>query len=845
MRLLLTLASIAATLSAVNVHAETFNINGTDYEAGLLIRRDIGPGTTYMRYRIPDYPLNVNIVTMDLDNPYNRIETMQGNDIAGKTETLESAAERYTSPGHKAIAGANGNFWCVTSQNPWSDLLVGVTFGGNVRNSQIITETNDYSDQWCGGSANTGIIAIDKDKRIFCESMWWKGYVINEKIGNPEIIQVNKVVRDNEIGLYNSFFGRDKKFQPVDQYNNDSGQAHWNIVEGVSTEVYLDIDEGQEWVVGQDMTCTVKKVVAMAGTGTLGEYDLALVGRGTNRDLLARLAEGDKVTISHGWTSFETNEKPQIENLMQALSIVMKDGVKDEAANGNSYNGMVYSRTGYGSSADGKTLYMIVVDKSTDPVYGASAGCTTSDLCDIIRHFGCVNLAAMDGGGSAQMMIQGKVINKTTESYPRAVANGWMAYSIAPEDNIIARLEFNDVDLYAPVYSYSTPRVLGYNRYGDLIDENVTGLTFTCDENIGTCDGDVFIAGANSATGEITAHLGDISVTKEINVVNADLSIRLKPILIDASREYPVEVTADVNSNIYVYDPANIDWTTEDPGICSVDSRGVLHGLKNGSTKITATIGDFVDETTVNVEIADRPQIAHAPWDTWTAKGASGITSAAISDDGLLSFKYGSPRDAYVQISNDFQIYSIPQKITLSFTPSVALESITADIRTRSHDRQNLVKIFPQGDGAVFASGVTHTVEFPISECGDIDDLATYPLSVKYIKFQIQKSSEYKGDQNIRLGEFVAHYDNFTEGMDNISAPMKSYTHIYPNPASSGSTVFVSANTEITGIRIYSQSGSLVASGQGSSIKSPSVPGLYIVRIATASGDETARLIVR
>ena len=180
-------------------------INDKSYDVEYLITREEGPGILYRRVRIPGYPLNVNIVEVDLTNPYNRVETMQASETLYKTEKLETAAKRYTTDEKRVIAGANANFWCVSSQPPHSDLLIGATYNGNLRNGQIITETNAHSDQWDGGPSRTGVVAIDTSKKLWVESMNYVGYAINDKIGNPQIIQVNKLVRDGEIAMYNKF----------------------------------------------------------------------------------------------------------------------------------------------------------------------------------------------------------------------------------------------------------------------------------------------------------------------------------------------------------------------------------------------------------------------------------------------------------------------------------------------------------------------------------------------------------------------------------------------------------------------------------------------------------------
>ena len=257
------LLSLLLTLGAVAVDAEELQVvelGGKQYQIDELITRQAGPGIVYSRLRIPDYPLNVNMIRVDLTNPYNRIETMQASETLYKTESLVAAAKRYTTESKRVIGGANANFWCVATQEPYSDLLIGATYNGNLRNGQIITETNAYSDQWDGGPSRTGVIAIDTDKNLFVESMNYKGWAKNDKIGSPEIIQVNKVVRDNEIALYNKYYGTGKSFQPVDQYKGDDNKQHFRVVSGVATEVYLTVNEGESWLAGQDMVCTVGEI---------------------------------------------------------------------------------------------------------------------------------------------------------------------------------------------------------------------------------------------------------------------------------------------------------------------------------------------------------------------------------------------------------------------------------------------------------------------------------------------------------------------------------------------------------------------------------------------------------
>ena len=842
--LLVLLIAVGFTSKA---QVDTILINDKNYHVDVLESQDIGPGIHHYRLRIPDYPLNVNILQMDMNNPYNRIETFQASDTHFKTEKLATAYNRYKNmyDDKRPIAGANGNFWCVTGQLPHSDLLTGATYNGNLRNGEIITETNAYSDQWDGGPERPGVIAVDETKNLFIETMHFKGYAINDKIGSPEIYQTNKVVRNNEIALYNHFYGTSKKFMPVDVYKDDSGNRHFQIVEGVATEVYLTINEGQRWMAGQPMTCTVGDVKTNVGTGTLGEYDLCIVGRGDKQELLAKLVVGDQVTINYGWSTID-GQTPVIEQLIGGNAIVMTDGEMTGRNDDETYNSQVYSRCAYGSSADGRTLYIIVIDKSTDITYGTSAGCNTRVMCQIAKHYGCANLCNVDAGGSAQMMIEGQVINKTTEGSPRAVANGWFLYSTAPKDETIARLEFKDLELQAPTYATYSPQIIAYNQYGDIVDDDFKGFTLSCDASLGTCNGTEFTAGGGDATGNLTATYNGVSVSKTMKVVVAPLAIRIKPLLIDATREYPMEVTATIDDEIYIYNPAAISWQVENSDVISIDENGVLRGLKEGKSKVVGTIGDFVDETEVTVEIASAAVIPASNMTGWTVKGSSGITKGALAEDGTLTFTYGSPRSPYIQISKEVKYYSLPDKLWLEFTPTVDIKTVNVDMRTPQHTKVNKVDI--ESTSGVFAAGTTHRIELPISALGDATDLINYPISLQYINFAINANTAYKGEQSIKISELSAEYNNYAS-VESVTIGEGSGVKVYPNPVTNGAFTVSSTNT-IEAVDVYSISGITVSSvkceGNNVAIDATSfAKGIYLVKVETEAGASISKLIVK
>lgn len=838
---------------ATTCYAETVTLKDTEYQITTLQDRELGPGVRYTRIRIPEYPLNVNILRIDASNPYNSIETTQASDKLYGTESLVNAAKRQTTTGHVALAGANANFWCVNGQPPYSDELVGLTYNGNLRNGKIISETNMHADQWNGGYKHTGIVGITPEGTVHSGNYFsWAGYINSTATGEMEIYTVNKTVRDNEVNIYNSYYPTNRPFKCVDTYT-DNGTTHFKIVPNCATEVYLNIDDGQKWNAGgKNITFTVAKVVQDAGTGTIGSYDLAIVGRGDKREALNRLNPGDKVTLRYGWSD-KSGKLIEFNNLVGGNAQVMNAGTLTKYNTSENYNSQVYSRTGYGTDAEGRYLYIFVIDKSTDPNYGTSAGCSTTEMCAIAQHYGCTYMTNFDAGGSAEMLVGNAIINKTTESTPRSVANGMIVYSTAPEDNEITRLDFADYELKAPVYGTYTPRIIGYNKYGAVVSDDVQGIVLSCDPNVGTCNGNVFTARGTGTATPLTAHLGEILVTKTITIVDTQMSLRIKPILIDGFREYPVEVSAEIDGNTYTYNPSSITWTVSDPSVANIDANGVLHGIKDGTTDITATIGRFSDTTTVTVEIAKKASYDFNTWVDWKAMGTAGIVNAdgktalAIADNGTINFTYKTPRDPYMYIARDITFYSLPDEISFDFTSSIPVSKVVVDARTRQHTRSNNINITAQGSDN-FAAGKTHHVVLPWDVLGNKDDLITFPVSMHQIRFVFVKDAANKGEQTVQVSEVKATYKHFGGVADAIADAGATTLAVWPNPVS-GSTFALRASAPMASVAVYSLGGALVsetpANGENiMHIATPASASVYIVAAKCTDGSKVCTKLV-
>lgn len=512
--------------SAFSADAENVLIDGKTYQMDRLIERQIGPGTTYLRLRFPEIPLNINMVIADMTNEYVRVENSVAKESAKGVEGIATAATRLSTSGHKAIAGQNANFWAVSSQAPDGKMFGSQTRNASIRNGKMVTECNMGPEMPFGGPVDvTGIMGITPDKDIYIDFCQPSVIVrINNGIALYTVNQCNKGIHPDEIGMYNSFYGKTKAFQPIAP-ERDSKGYYQAAAAGDGIEVLLDLAEGETWMGGRFIDFVVKEIRDNAGTGTLGEHDLALVGRGNGRTKLANAKVGDKVSLKYAFkfSPKTTPEYPLIETAIGGNLLTMCNGEVMGRCNVADYDRTTYPRSLYGTSADHKTLYMMVIDKSTDPVYGKSAGLNTAKASQIARHFGCSNMLQCDGGGSAELYVTDKVINKTTEANPRAVANCLMVFDNAPEDTEVAELRIDTPEevLQVPVDGTLNPTVLVYNKYGSLIKTLPNGYLLTCSEGLGRVEASKLIASSTPVFGTITVSYGGKTVTHQVSVGGA------------------------------------------------------------------------------------------------------------------------------------------------------------------------------------------------------------------------------------------------------------------------------------------------------------------------------------
>ncbi len=490
MKKILIAAAMAAGMLAsppAQVSAENISIGTGTYNFTREVDRQIAPGVKYTYFKCTSrgtYGTHVYVTEVDLTNPNVKIEYLTASGTTGgERKSLAAIASEHTTTNHKVVAGANANFW-ISSEQPWKSQMSLQPHGTAIHNGETYVQnaTGGYGSH-IGGPSQTGMIAYTAEGRMKINYYQPKLEFLNTRINHVlDIRDFNRTVTEGSAVVYTPAWGRTKAFKPV-TLNSDNT---WSILSGKCTEVYLSLAPGETAMkVGGTGTTKyiVKEVRANAGTGTLGNYDLCIVGQDiTGAPYAAVLAGnykvGDELILTN---HFYTNGAawPMIQEATSGNCLAMVAGTvigpKDGPIDQTTYNGNVYARTLYGTNNDGTKLWIAVCGNKTSTYYGM----TTAQLAYFLKYLGATYAGQVDCGGSSQMYVDGSQVNQSTDGTIRTVHSGMFVVAtgnveVTPPSmaTTAANTNFGEVNVGGSLEKQFT--VTGANLTGD-ITMSITG----------------------------------------------------------------------------------------------------------------------------------------------------------------------------------------------------------------------------------------------------------------------------------------------------------------------------------------------------------------------------------
>lgn len=691
---------LAATCSLVASASGQWTLQGNVYEVDTLFNAKVGPGTTQTSLLLTGSSvMRVFYTVTDLTNPNVEMRVVKAKDKLVGCATVSSMAKSKTVEGAQYFAGVNADFF--GNQAP---------IGTTVVDSEIYYASNNGWTHW----------AIDADKKPYLGSMTVGGTVVRDADGSSHSITAVNAYRDeNNLIIFNP------------RYGSSTGTNQYGAEVAVTP-----VDGGI--AMGKDVKVKVVGSPTTAGSMAIPAGGYVLSGHGTAKTFVTSLVDGDILTVSPtvklGETSIAATQ------IAGGQPMILSGGEVLNTQDALDHLVSLNPRTAIGHDATGTKLVMLVVDgRST-----SSAGCVSKVLADMMRETGCTEAMNFDGGGSSALYVQALgVVNDPSDGKERAVTDAVYAVATTPTDNNIAEIAFVDNVKTLPKYGYYTPVFYGYNKYGVLVSTDVKGVTLSCPEALGeVVEGGATLFANGSGCHALTATLGDVTTSIAVTIGEGEPHFRLESVLTDSFTDYTVEVTATVDGEEMPLDNGALTWTSDNAEIATVDEYGKIHGVKNGTTVVRGSVGNFTDEITVNVEIpasryiAVDPNLDPATWSI-AKTGVTGQAISALGADGFaLDCTISNARNAYIRALKDITLYSLPDSLSMCVNPGSATVSKIQIALKNAAGRTAWTSYEVE-----LTANVENTVRFNFADMVDVTDAASYPIVLSGVMFNLSGAS--------------------------------------------------------------------------------------------------------
>ncbi|MDU6783662.1 stalk domain-containing protein [uncultured Peptoniphilus sp.] len=369
----------------------------------LLFKEPIAPGVVRYKYEISRVKKNTqtNVVTVDLNNPHIKINTVAGGGTYTNKATVSQMADRTN-----AVALVNGDFFTMQLQ--------GVPLGASIIDGDMKSSPAVLTDIWSFG--------IDENNMAFIDSTKFVGSITAPNGKSYPIDGLNKTFywyqpskeysHESKIQMYDSFWSSKSR---GDKTAGEVLLSEDNVVEQIVYRKNIDmkIPKG-------------KKILQVSG--------------GSERFVRENIKVGDKVQIN---TNIEPNRNWKM--MIGGHALLVENGAIKKYTKDVTSIGGIRARTAVGISKDGKTVYIVSCEGRTK----RSAGLSLNELSQFMLDLGAFKAMNLDGGGSTAMAVRNlgdikrtRVTNPERNAAERKVVNGLGVFNTTTNTGVISDVKF-------------------------------------------------------------------------------------------------------------------------------------------------------------------------------------------------------------------------------------------------------------------------------------------------------------------------------------------------------------------------------------------------------------------
>lgn len=474
-------------------------------------------------------PLNVYILKADLSDPFLKIDTIIGEDgTLNKNQTVTEMARRTG-----AVAAINGDFF----QMKESGRTIGLAYQGG----RLVESPARRNDMYGFG--------LTTDKTPILDIFGFSGQVTagNGKsfplsgINKPGYLLMSDTSSDiDALNLYNSLWGTTSR----GKLTNLTGVVEVVVKGGVVQQVLTD-----------------QPGVPIPADGYI------LKGHGQAAKFIKdNLPVGSKVTYTY-------SVEPKGDKLFAAVggqALLVEDGHLPAYFTQN-ISGR-HARTAVGISRDGKTLYLVAVEKQVAADGSlVSIGMTQEELAGFLISVGVWRAVNLDGGGSTTMSARHlgefdvSLINRPEGMSQRRVPNAIGVFSTAPQGTL------SGLNVSGPtvlLIGKGGPfEVKGYDQYYNPYKIDPGKVIWSSSPAAGNFQGNIFTP---TQGGNITirAALGSASGTATVRVIGpeslSELVVSPSSITVEPGQSVQLSVKVKTKEGeLFDLVPGDVKWTVD------------------------------------------------------------------------------------------------------------------------------------------------------------------------------------------------------------------------------------------------------------------------------------------
>lgn len=431
----------------------------------------IAPGLNYTVSSQEVPPLIIHTVELDLTSPFIQLETALANNSLMQRETLSSIARR-----NRATLAINGDFF-----DPTTGMIVNLM----ISNGELIKLP-----------ISRGVFVITKDRKPVI-SMFTLNISIETQYGFIPINNLNTPRGANEAVLFTDKFGRNTIVST-------------NALAGIDIEL---LNFSQPLPSSGIVTARIGNIYYGVNSSPIPKSGGILSLGGRALYYLPYLKPGEEIKIVIRLT-------PPID-IFQAIgggAILLKDG------------NIVFNNTGELPLSKEITekknplttiaidnndkIYLIVIDGRNPK----SEGMTYLELANYLKGIGMRDALTLDGGGSSQLVINGRVVNNPSDGRERPIPNAIIVKTIMPqgEPKIFSIHPKRLVIREGETYNFT---LLLQDIYGNSISIDQEKVSWSLEGLIGSISKDGTLYAQSSSSGKIVAILNELRAEAEVTII--------------------------------------------------------------------------------------------------------------------------------------------------------------------------------------------------------------------------------------------------------------------------------------------------------------------------------------